>query len=464
MKISLRKELTVSYILVTIVCVFLISILMNILLEKQFREYTVHNQEHSNQEVADLISRQYDNGKWNSTGIENIGVNYIERGMFIKVSNSYNKTIWDASTHNNGLCKKMLDDMEKNMNKYYPGWNGKYKDKQYPLYHDNEKIGIMTIGYYGPFYYNNIDLTFIYNLKNRILIFAFVFSLILAEILGTIMAQMLSKPIAKIVRATESISKGHFDNFVDENSSTEEIYILNSAVNNMAKTLKSHGELKKRMSDDIAHELRTPLTTLQSHIEAMIDGVWKPDIERLQSCYEEVIRIAGLVGDLEMLGKYENKDSKLSRTIYDIYDQIKNIVFNFQAEFKNRGVEIKLNGNSQEIFAEKDKIGQAIVNLISNALKYTPRNGMVLLDLKGMKNEIKLSIKDTGIGISGDDLPFIFDRFYRADKSRNRATGGRGIGLAISKTIIESHGGRIEVRSALNEGSEFTIFLPRNIG
>ena len=300
MKISLRMRLTASYVLVTIVCVFLISILMNALLEKQFRLYTIHNQELSNQEMLNLIKNQYNNGSWNHDVIENIGIGYLERGMIIKVSDVHNRIIWDAAVHNNGLCKQMLDDMSKNMNKYYPNWSGKYKTKSYPVYHDESKIGTVIVGYYGPFYYNNTDIGFIYTLKNRILIFAFIFSLFFAQIMGIFMAQILSRPIARVVRAAESISKGYFKNRVDEKSNTKEIYILISTINNMAKTLESHKVLKERMSDDIAHELRTPLATLQSHMEAMIDGIWEPDKKRLQSYYEEIIRITSLVNQLGM--------------------------------------------------------------------------------------------------------------------------------------------------------------------
>lgn len=461
MKISLRNRLTISYIFVTIVCVFLISILMNVMLEKQFRMYTRQNQQRSNLELAGLISKQYSGGTWNRSVIDNIGVNYIERGMFIKVSDIHNRVIWDATVHNNGLCKKMLDDMWKNMNKYYPHWNGEYKVESYPVYDGKTKIGTVVVGHYGPFYYNNTDLAFIYTLKNRILIFAFIFSLLFTEIFGTIMARMLSRPIARVVRAAENISRGYFKNRIDERSGTKEIYMLTSAINNMAGTLESHEILRKRMSDDIAHELRTPLATLQSHMEAMIDGIWEPDKNRLKSCYEEIIRLASLVGELEMLGKWENENGRLNKIRYDLCEQIEKIVFNFQAEFKNKGVRIKFCGKRQEIFAEKDKISQVIINLISNALKYTPRDGLVTINVENTESMVKMIIKDTGTGISNEDLPFIFDRFYRADKSRNRLTGGKGIGLAIAKTIVELHQGKIDVKSKLNEGSEFIVSLPK---
>jgi len=235
---------------------------------------------------------------------------------------------------------------------------------------------------------------------------------------------------------------------------------LISSINNLAETLENQKNLRKRMSTDIAHELRTPLATLQSHLEAMIDGIWKPDKERLISCHEECIRINKLVGQLKSLDEYESGNYGLSKVTYDIYDQVKKIIYNFQADFKNKGININLSGKRELVFADKDKVSQVIINLLSNSLKYTKENGTVEVSINKINNEIIIKIKDTGIGIAQEDLPYIFERFYRADRSRNRVTGGVGIGLAIVKAIIDFHNGNIDVKSILGKGTEFTVLLP----
>ncbi|BAH06011.1 sensor histidine kinase [Clostridium kluyveri] len=321
MRDSLRSRLTLSYILISLVCILTISILTNVFLEKQFREYTIRNQERKNEEIADLIGKQYgNNGVWNYTAIENMGVNVIEQGMIIRVIDNYGRVVWDAAVHNNGLCKQMLDNMVNKMSRHYNNWDGKYRVKEYSIYHNKNKIGNVVVGYYGPFYYNDNDFAFIHAL-NKFLIGTGVFSLFFALILGGFMAKWLSNPI------------------------------------------------------DVAHELRTPLATIQSYIEAMIDGIWKPDRERLMSCHEEIMRITRLVGRREDM--------------------------------------------------------------------------------------VKISVKDTGIGISPEDLPFVFERFYRADKSRNKLTGGSGIGLTIAKTIVDLHKGRITVQNNFDKGTEFIVLLPK---
>ncbi|APM38435.1 sensor histidine kinase [Clostridium kluyveri] len=461
MRDSLRSRLTLSYILISLVCILTISILTNVFLEKQFREYTIRNQERKNEEIADLIGKQYgDNGVWNYTAIENIGVNVIEQGMIIKVIDNYGRVMWDAAVHNNGLCKQMLDDMINKMSRHYNNWDGKYRVKEYSIYHNKNKIGNVVVGYYGPFYYNDNDFAFIHAL-NKFLIGTGVFSLFFALILGGFMAKWLSNPITRVIRTAENISKGYFKNRVKEKSKTREIKLLISTINNLAETLERQQLLRKRMSADVAHELRTPLATIQSYVEAMIDGIWKPDRERLMSCHEEIMRITRLVGDLEKLAKYESEKHKLNKIEYDIYEQIQSIIYNFETNFKNKGVELHFYGKSENIVAERDKISQVIINLISNALKYTPKHGLVEIRVGRREDMVKVSVKDTGIGISPEDLPFVFERFYRADKSRNKLTGGSGIGLTIAKTIVDLHKGRITVQNNFDKGTEFVVLLPK---
>lgn len=306
------------------------------------------------------------------------------------------------------------------------------------------------------------DLAFI-NTLNKILIGVGVFSVILSLVLGGIMARMLSLPIARVISSAQSIARGYFSDRITEESSTEEICQLTSTINNLAQTLEKQEALRKKMGADVAHELRTPLATLQSHMEAMIDGIWEPDADRLKSCYEEIIRINKMVGDLEKLAKYESESLVLNKTVFDMTELIRRIICNFEPEFKNNGIDIAFEGKAEEIFADRDKMSQVIINLVSNALKYTQTGGMVGISVESKEDMLEIRVKDNGQGIPEEDLPFVFERLYRADKSRNRLTGGAGIGLTIAKTIVEAHDGNIEVYSKVNEGTEFLITLPKGI-
>lgn len=461
MKYSFRTKLSLSYIAVVLVSVLLISIMMNQLLDKHFRDYIIQNQELKNKAVVSQVSQQYKaGGIWNTEAIENICINALEQGMIITVKDVSGNTIWDARAHDNAQCEEILSDMADNMHSRYPHWDGSYVENSYPITSDSGDIGTVTIGYYGPYYFNDSDLEFISTI-NRLLMGVGAFSLVLSFLVGSIMAKRLSSPISRVIDTAQMISKGYFNDRITEESSTIETAQLTETINNLAETLEHQEILRKRLTGDVAHELRTPLATLQSHMEAMIDGIWEADTERLKSCHEEIIRINRLVGDLEKLARYESENLILHKTNFDISKLISQIIKNFENEFVAKGIELDFEAKEETIFADKDKISQVIVNLLSNALKYTSSGGAVAIRIISTADKTEIHIKDTGNGISPEDLPMIFERFYRADKSRNRLTGGAGIGLTITKSIVEAHKGSIQVSSIASKGSEFIIKLPK---
>lgn len=456
--------MSLSYVSVALICVFLIMVLTNLFLEKYFKEYVIQNQGRKNKEIVSLVSQQYKpGGKWDTDVIENIGINALEQGMIIRVVDSSDKMIWDATVHNNGLCQQMIAHMAHNMSSRYPNWRGGYVENKYPVTYNLSGVGRVEIGYYGPYYFNDNDLAFIDTL-NQLLVTVGIFSLFLSLLIGALMARRLSTPISRVINTARMISKGDFGDRTNVQSNTKEISQLSETINNLAETLEKQEVLRKRLTADVAHELRTPLATLQSHMEVMIDGIWMPDTERLKSCHEEIMRINRMVGDLEKLAKYEGENLILNKNSFDISDMTQHIIQNFETDFLNKGIDINFYGEEEMVFADKDKISQVMVNLLSNALKYTPEGGTVEVNVKGAEDITEISVKDTGNGIPSEDLPYIFERFYRADKSRNRLTGGAGIGLTITKAIVEAHKGKIQVQSKINEGTEFIVSLPKQVG
>lgn len=461
MKFSLRTRLSLSYISVALVCVFLISVLTNIFLEKHFRDYVIKNQERKNSEVVSLVSQQYQpDNDWNVDMLENIGINALEQGLIIRLTDVSGRIIWDATVHNNGLCQQMIAHMAHNMSSRYPNWKGGYVENKYPVNYKLNKVGTVEIGYYGPYYFTDNDLAFITALNNLLLIVG-IFSLFLSLLLGTQMAKRLAKPISRVISTAQMISKGYFGDRSLVESNTKEISQLTETINDLAETLEKQEVLRKRLTADVAHELRTPLATLQSHMEAMIDGIWKPDTERLTSCHEEILRIKRMVGDLEKLAKYEGENLILNKESFDLSYLMQHLIQNFETDFLNKRIEIDYYGEQAIIFADRDKISQVIVNLLSNALKYTPEGGKVKVLVNGGQDTATINIKDSGNGIPQEDLPYIFERFYRADKSRNRLTGGAGIGLTIAKAIVEAHKGKIGVQSLPGQGTEVIVSLPK---
>jgi two-component system sensor histidine kinase BaeS len=459
---SLRTRLTLSYVLVALLCVLLVSALANGVLESEFRRYVRQGQEKAARRVAELVGGMLrGDGSWDTSGLESLGMNALEQGMIVKLSDRDGRVVWDATEHNNGLCEQMITHMARNMASRYPNWQGGYTEGLYPVRGAGRDEGLVSIGYYGPFFLNDADLSFITAL-NRLLLWVTLAVLALAVGVGLLMARDISVPLARVVAATQRIAAGSLDVRITERTRVREIDGITSAVNELSRSLKEQEALRRRLTADVAHELRTPLAALQSHLEALIDGVWEPDARRLAGLHEETLRLNRLVRDLESLARQEGEALALDRRETDLVALVRGIVSNHEPQFRAKGVGIAFHAGAGSVVAsvDSDKMSQAVINLLSNALEFTPSGGSVEASVDA--REIRIS--DTGIGIGPEHLPRIFERLYRVDPSRSRSTGGAGIGLAIAKAIVEAHGWTIRAESRLGAGSTFTIRLPGENG
>lgn len=304
---------------------------------------------------------------------------------------------------------------------------------------------------------------FIKDIRNMIIGISLLMIIVVISI-SIFISQKISKPIIVVSKMTDSLKRGGYDQTLEYESSIVEIDNLVNSINDLSKELYNMEKLRKRLTSDISHELRTPLTSIQTHLEAMIDGIWEPTEERLISVNEEVIRISHLVDELKNLAKYDSDKNKLNISEVDLEQLIKNIIYNNESFALEKNIKIEYNLEKIKAHIDKEKISQVIVNLISNAIRYTNCNcerlGKIIIRLYKEENLIKISVKDNGIGIPKESLDYIFERFYRVDKSRCRNTGGTGVGLTICKSIIDLHKGNIEVKSEVNKGSEFIVSIP----
>jgi len=216
------------------------------------------------------------------------------------------------------------------------------------------------------------------------------------------------------------------------------------------------------MIADVAHELRTPLSNLKGYLEAVRDGVIKPDADAIRSLDEEAILLSRLVDDLQELSLAEAGELKLDCQTEDISRLINQTVAVVSAPAAAKGVSVStdLPDTLPSVNIDSHLISQVLRNLLENALAHTARGDAITVTARQQDNWLKVTVADTGEGIPDEDLPNIFERFYRVDKSRSRATGGSGLGLTIAKRLVEAHGGRIEVQSELGKGSRFTFALP----
>ncbi|GGZ13229.1 sensor histidine kinase [Streptomyces poonensis] len=283
----------------------------------------------------------------------------------------------------------------------------------------------------------------------------------LAVILG---ALLLSRAVLRPVRAMTLAAKGLGEGDLARRvpvSGRDEIAQLGGAFNRMADSIQAGEERQRRLTGDIAHELRTPLANLRGYLEALRDGVVEPTPELLASLHEEALLQQRIVDDLQDLALAEAGALTYHPTRVDLRELLETSRTAHHAQAETAGIALALEAPSPvTVTADPDRLRQVVGNLVGNALRATAAGGTVTLALRPRGELAVVEVRDTGKGISAEDLPHLFDRFWRADASRGRATGGSGLGLSIARQIVTDHRGTIEVRSTVGAGTAFTVVLP----
>jgi signal transduction histidine kinase len=286
----------------------------------------------------------------------------------------------------------------------------------------------------------------------------------LAALLFTwLLSRRMLGPIEALTSAAGRMEKGDLSQRVAA-SSRDEIGELGRAFNSMAVGLERLEQLRRGMVSDIAHELRTPLSNIRGYLEAMRDGVTRPDPALIASLHEEALLLTRLVDDLQQLELADAGQLKLVRQEVDLGDVIEQAVITSRpaAASKDVSVTTEVEPDLPPVNADRERVGQVLRNLLDNAIRHTPEGGSVTVAARDEGVEIELRVRDSGAGIPPEHLPNIFERFYRADSSRTRSTGGAGLGLSIARQLVELHGGRIRAESAEGEGSTFYFTLPKS--
>lgn len=461
MKQKLRTQLSVGFVLIALVIVAVVSLSANILINREFEKYVGAQQKAFSDSLAQNLKYQYDptTNTWNTDYIHGVGMYALNDGYIIKLYDASGNSVWDAENHDMSRCQQMMADISARMATQRPHLHGDFVKHSYTLKSGATTIGSVTISYYSPYYLNDNEFRFLDSL-NLILLVIGVLSIVGAAIAALLFAKRLTTPIINTIDAAHAIAEGDYSIRVDERASTAELDELEASINHMAGSLEQQSALRKRLTTDVAHELRTPLANVSAQLEMMIDGVWQPTPERLQSSYDEVGRLTSLVDSLQNLSQAESENLTLERTPLDMLEPARSALNEFEHEFEARHITAQVTGESVTLSVDRQRLTQVLINLISNALKYSEDGGRIAINVTTQKNTCVVTVSDTGIGIAPKDLPLIFERFYRTDLSRSRATGGTGIGLTIVESIVRAHGGTIEVESALGEGTTFTITLP----
>jgi heavy metal sensor kinase len=271
------------------------------------------------------------------------------------------------------------------------------------------------------------------------------------------------KPVDDIVKTAREIASGNLHRRIPEPKAQDEISNLVKTLNEMIEQIDRSFERMRQFSADVSHELKTPLTIIRGEIELALTSKKSVSALRktLADILEEVVRLSNMIEDLLMLYKSETGQIKLDIKKVNIAKLLMELLEDMKILAEKNEVNLKV-GRIEEVFVDGDemKLKQLFLNLIDNAIKYNKKNGVVEINVENQGEFVNISVSDTGIGIPKEELNFIFERFYRVDKARTRASGGAGLGLSIAKWIAQMHNGRIEVESELGQGSKFTVILP----
>ncbi|MFZ2257936.1 MAG: HAMP domain-containing sensor histidine kinase [Clostridiaceae bacterium] len=453
---TIRYKLAIAITVSSLLALILTYIIINFNINWQYSIYIKSNQESRDERIVGEFRDAYvSNGKKGWT--LDSGTNVIEEaqtaGFSVKLENQYHLKIWELETD---LIISELN--AKQPESSPPITIEQFSFGTHDVIVDGDVVGYITIGQFTPLLISKNEEQFVFSLTISVLASAVIGS-VLIFLLSIFLSKQLSEPISSIASTSYLLSNGNFK--ARENISTDiaEIEKLRLSINILGEKLDQQDTLRRRLISDISHELRNPLNVLQMNLEAMIDGVVPTTPERLSSLNNEVIRFGNLLGNLNVLKEFEsatisppNKEVNLKSLCQDIYNNFLGITqekkLNFSFEFYRKDQYI--------IIGDYHSLYQVVINLIHNAIKFTPEGGRIFLTLKKDLKFTYLEVRDTGMGIPAEDLPNIFERFYRVDRSREQIEGS-GIGLTIVKRIMDSQGGTILVTSAENRGTTFTL-------
>ena len=343
--------------------------------------------------------------------------------------------------------------------KYDAAWLGKGQQVQ-PIRNGDQLLGTL---YLSSDVMSQTGVGSIQSLSsaiNQYLLLGGVLALVAALVITVFLSRRFSAPIHALALATRRIGKGDFSASVRP-TGEDEVGELITNFNSMAAELAHAEERRRSLIADVAHELRTPVADIKAYLEAMHDGLMELNSSNLDSIYEDINLLSRLINDLQLLALADAGRLSLDRKQEDIGQVVSSVVTSMRPKFEAKQISTKVDlPQLPQIAIDAQRISQVLRNLLDNAVRHTPQGGEITIEAHESNGSIELAVADNGEGIPVEDMPHLFERFYRVDKSRNRHTGGSGLGLTIVKRLIEAHGGTISVQSEVGKGSRFSFTVP----
>lgn len=300
----------------------------------------------------------------------------------------------------------------------------------------------------------------------RMFIPAVLLSLFISIILVYFLSRRITNPLKQMTRVARRISAGEWQTKLSV-TGNDEVAMLADSFNHMVETLENLEKMRRDFIGNVSHELRTPMTSINGFIEGILDGTIPPEKqnEYLNIVKEEVKRLQRLVSDMLDIARMEAGELKVNITSFDICEIVRQSVIHLQQAIEEKNINFKANFDQESIIvmADRDAIQRVMINLLHNATKFTPEHGSISVSVRIAKGKALITVSDSGVGIDAEDLPYIFDRFHKADKSRSKDKTSVGLGLYIVKNILTAHHEEITVESAKDAGATFSFSLPLHV-
>ena len=456
--LTIRKKIGVLLTVCSAAAIFLIMLFVNLTINNIFDGYMENVQNKRYETIITYLEEVYrEEGRWSEdSGIELMHNAYMSN-YNLSLFDKDNRPVWGMNPSD--IRNKI------NIGNMKVQDQGVYNTRRFELNYGGEIVGYVEVGQYSPLLMTEEDIQFKTSINESIALSGAI-TIIIITIASIYFSKQFSAPIKDVANMSVKLSEGEFDAKTEKTSNVKEIEDLRHSFNILAEKLSKQDMLRKRLVSDISHEIRTPLNVLQNNLEAMIDGVFPVTEERLSRLNDEIVRFGKLLNNLDILKDFETESMNLNLKTIELDIMLENMQKEFLMQADSRNILLKFlkkDEKSYMIYGDEDKLKQVFFNLIHNAIKFTKENGEVSIGLYNKSNKVHVEIKDNGMGISKEDLPFIFERLYRGDKSRHEIEG-TGIGLTIVKNILNLHSAAIEVESNEGVGTLFTVIFDEKEG